>query len=168
MSLLSSRCPVSAEEAVQRVWGERCPARAKQAPRHLQKLSTTLRPAENHVLSPRWTRQQTLCQPQPGEVPPKTPDFPQREASVRCQNVPSVAALTLGVLRLCHWRQARHVLGHVALLAFAARLTGLAVRSGFAGPCAIRVYGALPRSETNPAPGSEAKASVASVVTKGK
>jgi Metallo-beta-lactamase superfamily len=43
---------VSAEEAVRRVWGERCPARAEQAPRHLQTLSTTLRPAENHVRSP--------------------------------------------------------------------------------------------------------------------
>ena len=45
---------------------------------------------------PRWTRQQRLCQPQPREVPSKTADFPQREASVRCRNVPSVAALTLG------------------------------------------------------------------------
>ena len=52
MSVLSDRCAVSAEEAVRRVRGERCPARAKQARRHLQKLSTTLRPAENHVRSP--------------------------------------------------------------------------------------------------------------------
>jgi hypothetical protein len=154
-------CAVSAKEEVPRVWGDGCPARAKQARRHLQKLSTTLRPAENHVRSP--------------SLDPTANALPTTAERSPTENGGFSATRGIGALQKCAERRGFDA-GRFAIVAPAASEAS-EVRSWVHCPAplcrqehsakgvrwALVPYGLRspapfpPRLETNPGPGAEAE-----------